>query len=236
MGARDSYWVAETIPVAVRGSMTDIISIIGGGWSFGLVDQAKLPGKIIAINGAAQHLKRVDEIVTMDRLFIEWIWDGLKQHHADPSRLLLPVYARNHAVKRLPRAEVIAAERQNWMHVFTNNNKGGVPMSEVPGILNGSHSGACGLNRVYQARPSQLYLFGFDMCLSKSGEAYFYPPYPWLKNKAGAGASRLRLWASEFEQCARQFAKAGIEVLNVSEHSAITAFKKISPKKLGVAK
>jgi len=213
-----------------------IISLVAGGWSFDQIDQAKLPGKIVAINGAAMHLTRVDEIVTMDRLFIEWVWDGLKEHQADPSRSLIPVYARNHAVKRLPRAEVNTAVSQNWLHVFTNNNKGKVPMSETPGTLNGSNSGACGLNRVYQDRPRQLYLFGFDMCLSKSGEAYWYKPYPWSKNKSGAGASRLRLWATEFEQCARQFAKAGIEVLNVSEHSAITAFKKISPAALGIEK
>jgi hypothetical protein len=51
------------------------ISIVGGGWSMLDVNQARIPGEIIAVNDSAFYLKRKPNyIVSMDRLWTEHRW------------------------------------------------------------------------------------------------------------------------------------------------------------------
>ena len=212
--------------------MTDVVSIVAGGWSFYEVDHRKIPGYVVAVNGAAQHLRcRIHAVVTMDRLWAQDAWPWIVEQHRDKGGPLWSFHARTHAVKNIP-----LEERQDapWLRVFENWNTVGKPMSDDVARLNGRNSGACALNLAYQARPRQVYLFGFDMCLSKKGLAYWYPHYAWTKKSGGTGKSKMIAWARDFDAMARQFADAGVKVTNVSAGTIIRSFPRVTPKEMGV--
>jgi hypothetical protein len=218
--------------VTVIATKTDAVSIVAGGHSFREVDHSKLPGSVIAVNGAAEHLRcKYAEVMTMDRLWLEHFWPKVMIH--DASWIM---HARDHALKHVPRSDIAYVATMEWLLVFRNHNSGDYPMSREPGVLNGSNSGACAINRAFQIWPRDLYLFGFDMCKDKRGNSYWYPPYPWVPKTGGTGADRLRRWAHEFDAMAAQLTAAGIRVTNVSSHSIIKSFRRVTPRELGVAR
>lgn len=187
-----------------------IVSVIAGGWSFRGEgwDRTELPGLKIGVNDAGVLLE-VDEIVSMDRLWTEGRWEVLKQ-------LGRPSYIRNAALKRLDK-------NQQWLHGVECDHKS-VVMSDSGGQLNGTNSGTFAINRAWQHRPRQIRLYGFDMCGGPKGEAHWYPPYPWAKPTTKLS----RAWIGEFRSLATQCKERGIEVLNCSQRSLITAFPKES--------
>jgi hypothetical protein len=214
----------------------NLVSVVAGGWSFGVVDHKKIPGVIVAVNGAAEHLRCpiIDDVVTMDRLFFEYYW-SLMLDFDTASAMEPDIWVRNHAAKRMDRDLLNRAQDEGWLHVFRNDNSGRATMSDDPDVLNGSNSGMCALNLAYQMKPKRLYLFGFDMCLSPRGEAYWYKHYFWAR-PSGAGASQLAKWANEFTRVAAQFRDAGIEVINVSPASKIKCWPRVSAQDLGFAR
>jgi hypothetical protein len=204
------------------------VSIVAGGWSFREVNHHKVPGEVIAINDAFTYLHEevaISAIVSMDRLWTENRW-------GDMATLQHDAYLRRSTLKN------VGLRSATWLHPYENGNDGRV-LSDMqhPLTLNGQNSGACGVNLGYQWRPKQLFLFGFDMCLSPEGDAHWHPPYPWGKGKQGnTGAGSYSNWASHFATYAKQFEAVGTKVYNVSIHSLITAFERISAQELGVAK
>lgn len=201
----------------------EIISVVGGGWSFASVDHNAVPGEIIAINEAGLLLETpVKATVTMDRLWTEGRWEQLcsrrKRTHIRRSAL-----------------QNIDWMTKPWAHMFECDHTS-VEFSEEIDRLNGTNSGTCGLNLAYIMRPKFLYVFGFDMCRSPSDKAYWYPPYPWAPPQGATKASKYNTWAAEFNQIALAFASIGTKVVNVSEHSKIACWPRVSAKELGVAK
>jgi hypothetical protein len=190
----------------------DTISVLAGGWSVKGLDLTRLPGMVIGVNDAGVRAPRVDAVVTMDRLWLEWRWPDL-------CRTQTPTWARPAALKHIH-------DRPPWLTVFECDWQS-AEMSDEPGRLNGTNSGGCALNRAYQLRPRRVVLFGFDMGRSPQGESYWYPNYPW-KPTGGAG-SKYAQWSRQFEPAAKAFRAAGIEVLNASPVSRIPAFRKVAP-------
>jgi len=201
----------------------DVISVVGGGWSFKEVDHSKIPGMVIATNDAGLMLRRpVQHIVTMDRLWTEYRWPKLIERKVS-------FWARRSALQN-----VKTWRDHSWVSRFENNEKT-VEFSETADVLNGTNSGGCALNLAYILRPRILYMFAFDMCHSPAGEAYWYPPYPWTNKKGGTKPGWYNRWAREFDQIAAQFAKIETKVVNVSSVSRITSFEKRSPAQMGMA-
>ena len=195
--------------------MSGAVSIIGGGWSVRGVDLAKVPGYVIAVNGAALHAPRVDAVVTMDRLFAEHTWLRLVE-------MARPTWIRTAALKNIK-------ERPDWLHPFENDNAG-AEMSEFTNRLNGNNSGFCALNLAYLLRPAMVRLYGFDMNRSSTGEAYWHPPHEWSKDpRGGTGAKRYAEWVVPFAMAAKAFEAKGIEIVNMSLTSAIPFFRKEKP-------
>lgn len=205
-------------------SRPSIVSVIAGGFSFKEVAHRKVPGYKIVVNDSAVHLNcPFDEIVSMDRLWTENRWDQLQL-------LRTRSWLRRSAVQN------VEYETESWAHVFDCDHKS-VEFSDQLGILNGTSSGTCAINRAYQLKPYKLFLFGFDMCRDAKGNAYWYPPYPWVSEKGGSTSNgKYKTWASEFNNIAIAFAQAGCEVINVSRYSAITSFRKASAVELGFGK
>lgn len=202
---------------------TRVVSVVGGGWSFRMVDHAKVPGFIIGINDAGTRLrKRPNVIVSMDRLWTENRWDQLRDLH-------IRTYLRRSAVQNIRGVHLA-----KWVRLFDCDHKS-VDFTEDPTVLNGTNSGTCGLALAYILRPVELYLFGFDMCRAPNGEPYWYPPYAWASEKGGTSNGKYDTWAAEFNRIAIKFAEINCRVFNVSTASKIMCWPKISPQELGVA-
>lgn len=198
----------------------DVISVVGGGWSFRYVDHAKVPGMVIGCNDAGLLLQRsVQHTVSMDRLWTENRWEQL-------CALKQRTWLRRSAVQN------IDWMAEDWVRVFDCDHKV-VDFSEEPARLNGTSTGTCALNLAHLLRPREVWLFGFDMCRSPSGEPYWYPPYPWTQSSGGTSNGKYHAWAAEFNTIALAFAQISCRVINVSEHSKIQCFTKMSPKQLG---
>jgi hypothetical protein len=194
----------------------DVVSVVGGGYSFKAIDRDTIPGKIIAVNDAAVHLERYDYALSMDRLWVENRMPQLVERAR-------PAYLRRAAVKHVNTSHA-------WCHVFENDYET-VRFSRTPDRLNGTNSGACALNLAYIMKPKELYLFGFDMCKGPNEEPYWYAPYPWAAPQGATKPGKYKSWVEEFDEIAAQFASIGTRVVNVSSRSRIKQFVRID--KLG---
>ncbi|MBR1150090.1 hypothetical protein [Bradyrhizobium sp. JYMT SZCCT0428] len=189
---------------------SDIISVVGGGWSVSQVDRERIPGRIIAINDSAIHLPRFDIVVSMDRLWTEYRYDDLH-------RMQKPAHIRRSALQKLP-------HKWPWLRSFECDHTS-AEFSDQPGVLNGTNSGLCAFNLAYQMRPEKVLLFGLDMKRGANGEVYWYPPYPWSE-KGATKNGKYAEWSKQFAQAARQCAAVGIDVAVVGD-SAIECFRKV---------
>jgi hypothetical protein len=190
---------------------SDIVSVVGGGWSVSQVDLSRIPGTIIAINDAAIHLPRFDFAVSMDRLWSEYRFERLRA-------IARPCRIRRAALQNIK-------GQWPWLQSFECDHSS-ARFSDQPGVLNGTNSGLCGFNLAWQLRPRQILLFGFDMKRGPAGEAYWYPPYPWSP-KGATKDGKYAEWARQFERAARSCATAGIEVKIVGD-SAVDVFPKLA--------
>lgn len=201
----------------------EVVSVVGGGWSFSQVPHELVPGYVIAVNDSAWHLSRLpDEIVSMDRQ-----WAEHRIEHVIAAQR--PTYLRRSAVQNL-HAKI---HGRPWIHVFDCDNESHemvdnefyphsyqkVSMTEARYRLNGTNSGECAINRAYKIAPQQVFLFGFDMQFGPNGEKHWYPDYGWpYQPRAG----KLREWAPHFAAIAEQFRAMGVHLINVNDRSLIT--------------
>lgn len=86
----------------------------------------------------------------------------------------------------------------------------------------GGHSGFQAINLAVQFGAKRIVLVGFDMTLS--GGAHWHKDY---RGIAKPDAKRVKSWREEMDACASQFKQLGVEVLNASPVSALTAYPKI---------
>lgn len=203
-----------------------IVSVIGGGWSFGVVDHKKVPGEIIGVNDALVYFRgdRLDAVVSMDRLWTEGRWSHMEDGNVD-------CYLRRTTLQNVPWRE----KTLPWLHTYENSITEPL-MSLDPKVLNGRNSGAVAINLAFTMRPTELYLFGFDMCLSPQSRSHWHPPYPWSKGPQGnTGAKTFQHWVGDMMGYEKQFRDLGTKVLNVSPDSRIGVFKKVSARELGIA-
>lgn len=198
-----------------------VISIIAGGWSAGQVDLNKIPGLIVGVNNAAFYAPRVDVLLSMDRKFANYRWPWMLER-GDAGTL--KVQLRRHAALNINGA-------WPWLERFHCDHKTAL-LSDEPGRLNGTNSGGCALNYAYKLRPKQIFLFGYDLRHGPKGENHWF-----AKNTENAEVGSAHIhggryagWAREYNATAGQFRDAGIEVVNVSDISLVTAFRKISPR------
>lgn len=204
------------------------ITIVGGGWSALHLNLARLRRPILAVNDAARMLPvNPDIVVSMDRLWTEHRWKWLRKRAA-------LTWIRASALQNIPTAELEpAVHADKWLHRFACDNESTMMVEHddySEATLNGTNSGMCALNLAYQMRPELVYLVGFDMNRSPQGRAYWHSAYPWASYNGATGNTKYADWATQFDTAALQFKEAGITVLNVSESSAIKAFRKIKPK------
>lgn len=202
--------------------MEGTISVIASGWSLAGVDFDRIPGLTIGVNDSAWRAE-TDLGVTMDRLFFEGRFNQLA--HAFPASSHRAMYYRR-GIDKAGQAP------QGWIGFENDHTSVDMSREWAPACrLNGLNSGICAINLAFRQAPDRVILWGFDMCRSPDGRAYYHDPYPWAPTPATKPGKFLE-WIPAFESIARQFAQAGIELVNASPASAIKSIRKVKPKEL----
>lgn len=86
----------------------------------------------------------------------------------------------------------------------------------------GGHSGFQALNLAVQFGAKRILLVGFDMTLANGAH--------WKEDDRGVGkadAGRVRSWREAMDACAPQFKELGVDVINCTPRSALTAYPKM---------
>lgn len=191
--------------------------VIAGGWSVSQYDVSDLrkPNTIVVGVNESAVLVQCDVGITMDRLWTEHRWH--RYFTTRPGDLWIRRGA-DKALPQHPRRRQFECDHASF------------EMSDTPGVLNGTNSGMCGLNFVFQLRPQRVYLFGYDMQKGPSGEPYWHPPYDWpeAKPEGNTTGGKYRSWVPQFDCIAHQFRKRAIVVKHVNNRSKIRAFEQIS--------
>lgn len=210
----------------MQNTTSEVVSIVGGGWSASQVDLRTLPGLIVGVNNAAFYAPRVDVVVSMDRRWSEFRWPWIREQGEAGK---LQAWLRRSACKNLP-------EEFPWLRKFENDHTRS-EFSAEPDTLHGTNSGGCALALAYALKPRTVYLFGYDLRPGPKGQGHWYgknePRGVAEVGSAPIHTPRYASWAKEYHTPSLQFRVAGIDVVNVSDTSLITAFRKISPREFG---
>lgn len=103
--------------------------------------------------------------------------------------------------------------------VFMLHNLGYEGLSEVPnGLHTGSNSGYQAINIAYLAGARRIVLVGYDLRFEK-GRSHSHNGHP-----VDVGEERYHQYARNYSSMVPQLAKAGVEVINCSPKSKVTAF------------
>lgn len=203
--------------------MSEVVSIISGGFSASQVDLSTVPGFVIGVNNAALHMQRIDGAITMDRR-----WSEAHYGYFAEKGGAIGLWMRPNNILRLKKT--VPGWKPDWVTVYQCDHTAHM-MSDEPGRLNGTNSGGVALNLAYSLKPKRLYLFGFDYCPGPKQEMHWF-----ARGETGRvgdypiHAGRYAGWARQFNDVASQFRAKGIDVVNVSASSIVTAFRKITPK------
>lgn len=87
--------------------------------------------------------------------------------------------------------------------------------------MGGGNSGYGALNLAYLKGSRRIILLGYDFCHSAT---HWHEGYAW---QGKSNDSMYRKWATQFIRALPQLHKHGVQVLNASPDSAITAFPKV---------
>ena len=88
----------------------------------------------------------------------------------------------------------------------------------------GSNSGYQAINLAYLLGAQRIILLGYDMHRSDD-KAHFFGNHPYHKPGGGPNDSLMRDWCDKFKQLAYDLDKEGVEVINATRKTVLTAFK-----------
>ncbi len=103
-------------------------------------------------------------------------------------------------------------------------NRNGRGLSDDPAwiYMGGGNSGYGAFNLAYLKQPRRIILLGYDFCHSST---HWHSGYAW---QGSPNDPMYRKWALHFLEALPQIRKNGIEVLNASRDSTVTAFPKVN--------
>lgn len=88
----------------------------------------------------------------------------------------------------------------------------------------GSNSGYQAINLAYLLGAQRIILLGYDMHRSDD-KAHFFGNHPYHKPSGGPNDSLMLDWCDKFNQLAYDLDKEGVEVINATRKTVLTAFK-----------
>lgn len=202
--------------------VTNNIIIIGSGKSLIGFDFNKLRGlgTIIAVNDAAKSIPFADMWFTLD----PWGLDGKQIPPFWRGKLFAAVPEDFGTPKALsPEHRVQPDSRITFLHRLRGHNLTGVSsdtafklgLSEDKSCINTGNSGYGALNLAYHYRPKKILILGIDGTVG-----YFYS-----NDRANRPLPHL---PTMFESAKPQLEQAGIELINGSVNSAVTAYPRFT--------
>lgn len=190
-------------------------AVIGCGPSLADADLAAVAARgcsVIAVNDAYRRCKPT-VIYGADG---EW-WDAYAQAHVwacDGQ----PYSGATEVGAECWTATPSAAVRHG-LHLAEIQNGEGVSLQ--PGrLVHGGNSGHQAVNLAVQRGARRIILLGFDMMAADDGRRHWFGNHPGAMNKE----SPYPRWARAFDAMARALERLGVEVINCSRRTAITAF------------
>lgn len=208
----------------INSTQPDTVVIVGSGRSVKNFDFNTIPSDavIIAVNGAAQFLPRVDYWFTLDPWGLHGpqvpknhpkcqLWAAVSDDFATP-------YARTPDHRKRPYPGI------NYLHRLASHNMTNqssetaftMGLSEDNGCISTGNSGYGALNFAYHLKPKNIILLGIDGDIG-----YFY---------SETHTNRpLTFLPQMMESAVEQLKNASIRVINGSPNSQITCFDRCSP-------
>lgn len=192
------------------------VAIIGGGPSLRAFDFRRLKGRftILAVNASMFDIPFADAGFSIDRRAARNWWPRIRDEVRFPFFLTIPdPFLVNFSRPRPP--SVIFLRRV-----------AGTAFTTFPGaISSGGTSGFGALHFAFLKGARRITLFGFDYRPSPQGvwhhnEQHYFPHQQQL--------SDWQVWAQNFHDAVPALRGAGVEVINASPSSAITAFPRVS--------
>jgi hypothetical protein len=187
------------------------VFLVGGGPSLRGFDFKKLKGRTVcAINDAVLHVPWADCLFSADQ---QWI--------ANREREILKFPGEKFLAGPMP-----AEDSELFPYYLKRERSAG--LSEQPDTLNvRGCSGYAALNLAYLKGAKRIVLLGYDF---RNPDAHWYSNYSWMSvTNPSSGRSKMYLgWAQYFNETVNQLKQAGVEVLNASIKSAVTAFPKVT--------
>jgi uncharacterized Rossmann fold enzyme len=90
----------------------------------------------------------------------------------------------------------------------------------------GNNSGYQAINLAYLLGATKIVLSGFDMNII-GDKVHFFGSHPYHHKGQGPNNEIMKRWCANFERLAMDLEYEGVEVINASRHSALTAFKRM---------
>jgi hypothetical protein len=112
----------------------------------------------------------------------------------------------------------MAKDQFKWNFMRASN---GVGLGPKGMIFNGGNSGYGAINLAYQFGAAKIVLLGFDMQKGEKGERHCHPDHP----RNMTQNQPFDQWLPRFEPLAAGLKAAGIEVVNCTRRTALTAFR-----------
>jgi hypothetical protein len=202
--------------------MEGTISVIASGWSLTDIDFDRIPGLKIGVNDSAWRAE-TDLGVTMDRLFLEGRINQLA--HAFPTSSSRVMYYR----QGIDKGGIAPA---SWVGFDCDHTSVDMSRAWVPRCrLNGLNSGICAINLAFRQDPDRVILWGFDMCRSPDGRAYYHDPYPWAPTPA-TKPGKFAEWVPAFHSIAYQFSEGRDRSPECQPLERDPGIRKVKPKDL----
>lgn len=184
----------------------DTVVCLAGGPSLtaGDVDFCRGKARVVAVNDAYRLAPWADVLYACD---FKW-WE----HHQG-----VPLFA---GLKLTLEAK---AERWDGVKALRRAGPDGLELDPAEGITtggSGSNSGFQAINVAVQLGASRVVLLGYDMQLGPKGRSHWFGKHPRGLQKDACFSS----FRSAFNSMVKPLRQAGVEVLNCSRETALTAF------------
>lgn len=191
------------------------IVCVAGGPSFdvqqaALIQEARYANlcHVIVVNRAWERIPNADVLYAADEEFWDTYWTKIQFEF------------RNEKYT----ASADAARRYNLQKVRAKNHRG-IEFDTSTRIVTGLHSGQQAMNLAYHFGAAQIILVGYDMC----GPGYPYVGRNWHDPYPTAHMNRLHnysQWRDDMADVAEYFHDRAIDVVNCSNVSALTCFRR----------
>ena len=193
----------------VSGKPWGEVFLIGGGPSLRGFNFECLRGRVlVAVNDAAVHVPFASALFSMDA---GWIHNRREMVDRFAGEKYLAVASDFH----FPSGPVAC---------YLKRDRQGIGLSIDPGVvyMGGGNSGYGALNLAVLNGATRIVLLGYDL---NGPNQHWHPGYEWAD--ALSSNALYRRWAEQFDLAAVELRRRGIQVINASPYSRITAFRKV---------